>query len=481
MSAAPNARQIAKSSFFVTASYVVAKLSQFISQIFLARLLSPEDFGIWGMVLVFTTLSELFQDAAVAGVLVQRGLTDKTLVDAVYSLGVNLSIIMFGVQALAGFPLAWIFDQPIVWPLTAVTGLVFLIGAGTGSHHAVLQRQMKFRELAIAEGFSGLVRLGGAVIAASYGLGVWSFAIAEIARMMVDAILKRRFSQYHFQYSFKPDAEAVKNVRGYISSLIGTNLAVYVNTNGDNFIVGKLLGAATLGYYNMAYQLAMLPLYALSRINTVNFSVLSQKDQQGQQQYIRKILELYSLLAAPIYGLGFVVAPWLIPLCYGANWVPVVPLFQVVLLFAYSRGFMAILGTALNALNKPQINAAINWVLVPLCIPAFWLSARWGGVMGVAITVAVLMGVGAALWFWIATAQTAGWHLGRLVQPVVLPTLTTLAVMAAVIDLPFSADQQWWLQPIVLVIGYVSILAIASWGRIPRLVIQVVRQALGKA
>jgi lipopolysaccharide exporter len=478
MSAAPNARQIAKSSFFVTASYMVAKLSQFIAQIFLARLLSPEDFGIWGMVLIFTTLSELFQDVAVAGVLVHRGLEDKTLVNAVYSLGVNLSVIMFGVQAIAGFPLAKIFDQPIVWPLTAVTGLVFVIGAGTGSHHAVLQRRMQFGELAIAEGCSGLARLGGAVIAAFYGLGVWSFAIAEIARMMVDAILKRRLSQYHFQYSFRPDAAAVNNVRSYISSLIGINLAVYVNTNGDNFVVGKLLGAATLGYYNMAYQLAMLPLYALSRINNVNFSVLAQKDQQGQQRYIRKILELYALLAAPIYGLGFVVAPWLIPLCYGANWKPVVPLFQVVVLFAYSRGFMSILGTALNALDKPQVNAAINWVLVPLCIPAFWLSARWGGVMGVALTVAVLMGLGAALWFWVATAQAAGWRLLSLVQPVILPTLTIVAAIIAVIHLPFL---QGWLQAIVLVISYGGILAIASWGRIPRLVIEVVRRSLGSA
>ncbi|MGB7417127.1 MAG: oligosaccharide flippase family protein, partial [Thermosynechococcaceae cyanobacterium] len=250
------------------------------------------------------------------------------------------------------------------------------------------------------------------------------------------------------------------------------------NTHGDTYIVGKLLGAATLGYYNMAYQLAMLPLYALSQINHVNFSVLSQKDNPAQQQYICKILEIYTLLAAPIYGTGFVVAPWLIPLCYGSNWTPVVPLFQVVLVFAYTRGFMSILGTALNALNKPHINAAINWVLVPLCIPAFWLSAQWGGVTAVAVTVSILMGVVATVWFWVATARVARWNLVDLLKPVCLPTLTILAVMAAVIHLPFL---QWWLQPIVLLMGYGSILAIASWGRIPRLVLQVVRQSLGKA
>ena len=324
---------------------------------------------------------------------------------------------------------------------------------------------MKFGEVAIAEGLSGLARLGGAVIAAACGAGVWSFAIAELARTLVEAIFKRRFSQYSFQYTLRPNPEAVKDVRGYISSLISINLAVYVNTNGDNFIVGKLLGTTALGYYNMAYQLAMLPLYALSRINHVNFSVLSQKDPTEQQQYIRKILSLYTILAAPIYGLGYVVAPWLIPLCYGANWTPVVPLFQVVLLFAYSRGFMSILGTALNALNKPQINAAINWVLVPLCLPAFWFGAQWNGVMGVAISVAGLMGVVAALWFWMATARAAHWRLLPLLQPAVLPTVTIGAAIALALHIPGSGTLRWGFQILVVLGVYLSGVAIASRGQ----------------
>ncbi|MBF2016861.1 MAG: lipopolysaccharide biosynthesis protein [Rivularia sp. T60_A2020_040] len=474
-------KKIASSSLWLTASFGFAKISQLLAQIFLARLLSPDDFGVWGMVLIVTTLSALFKDAAIASVLIQRGLDNKKLVNAVYSLGVNISIVMFIIQALAGFPLAKFFGEPLVFPLTLVVSLVFLIGAGAGSHGAILQRQMKFRELAITDSLSGFARFGGAVICASMGGGVWAFAVAEIAMSLVDALCKRYFSRYNFEYNFNPDSAAIREVRTYISSLIGINLAVYANTNSDNLIIGRLIGATSLGYYNMAYQLAMLPTFALSQINRVNFSVLSQRDNEGRKTYLCRMLEIYAVLYAAIYGIGFIIAPWIIPLVYGEQWKPAVNIFQIVMIFAYARGFMSILGTALNAINKPNINAAINWVLVPLSIPAFFLGAYWGGVTGVAIAVALVMGVGASIWFWFAMSRAAKWNIAELFKPVILPTLTIIFALFTVINLPLSTSLQIFIQPVLLIVIYIVGLSIFSAGRIPRLLINLVKRSLNMA
>ncbi|NJO29780.1 MAG: lipopolysaccharide biosynthesis protein [Richelia sp. SL_2_1] len=472
---------MASSSLWLTASFGFAKISQLLAQIFLARLLSPDDFGVWGMVLIVTTLSALFKDAAIASVLIQRGLDNKKLVNAVYSLGVNISIVMFIIQALAGFPLAKFFGEPLVFPLTLVVSLVFLIGAGAGSHGAILQRQMKFRELAITDSLSGFARFGSAVICASMGGGVWAFAVAEIAMSLVDALCKRYFSRYNFEYNFKPDSAAIGEVRTYISSLIGINLAVYANTNSDNLIIGRLIGAKSLGYYNMAYQLAMLPTFALSQINRINFSVLSQRDNEGRKTYLCRMLEIYAVLYAAIYGIGFIIAPWIIPLVYGEQWKPAVNIFQIVMIFAYARGFMSILGTALNAINKPNINAAINWVLVPLSIPAFFLGAYWEGVTGVAIAVALVMGVGASIWFWFAMSRAAKWNIAELFKPVILPTLTIIFALFTVINLPLSTSLQIFIQPVLLIVIYIVGLSIFSAGRIPRLLINLVKRSLNMA
>ena len=475
-----NAAKIAKSGFWLTSSFAVERTAQLVAQIILARLLSPEEFGIWAMVLLITRLSEQFKETATTSVLIYRGLEDRKLANAVYSLAIDISLAMFALQVIAGFFVARFFDQPLVWQLNACAALVFVIGAGSGSHGAVLQRQMRFKQLAIAETGAGIARFGTAILCASMGLGVWSFAFGEVAMITVVSIMRRSFSNYSFQYYLKPDARAVKEIRGYISHIIGVNLAVYANTNSDNLIIGKLVSTTALGFYNVAYQLAMLPTFALSRINQINFSVLSQRDKDGKKAYLCKILEIYALIYALVYGLGFTVSPWLIPFVYGEEWQPAVILFQIVLLFAYARGFMAILGTTLNALNKPDVNAAINWLLVPLSIPAFLLGAKFGGVQGVATAAALVMGIGATIWFWLATARASGWSIATLIKPVIVPTAAMIISLGIVSIIPFSASLQILVKPILLVTFYSLSLWILSKGRLPFSIIKMVKEIIQK-
>lgn len=468
------------SGLWLTSGYSVTKGIRLVAQIALVRLLTPEQFGIWSMVLVVTHLTALFKDTAIAGVLVQRGLDDKKLVDTVYSLAINISIILCLVQVGLGYGAATFFQEPILFPLTSCVALSFLISAGAGCHDAVLQRQMRFREIEIAAACSNFVRFGGAVLLAAIGYGVWSFAIAKIASSLVKTVLRARFSRYSFQYQLIPERTQLQAVGGFISSLIGINLAVYVNTNGDDVLVGKLLGPQALGFYSLGYQLAMVPMFAVSGLNRINFSVLSQKDADEQRRYLSKLLAVCAVTAAPLYGVAFVAAPWLIPLVYGATWQPVVRLFQIILVFSYARVFMSILGTALNALNHPEVNAGINWVLIPISLPAFYISIRHGGIEGMAIATALVMGIGASLWFWLATCRVAGWQLWDLVQPILLPTFASglMVTITTMLSLP-SDTVRFLIQPFMVVLGYLSIVSIASKGQIPLMLWNLSRRSLG--
>lgn len=474
-----NPSKILKSGLWLSSGFGVTKSIRFIAQIFLVRLLTPEQFGIWGMVLVVTQLTALFKDTAISGVLVQRGLKNKTLVNTVYSLGINVSVVLFLLQVGLGYGAARFFQEPLVFSLTLCASFSLLISAGAGCHGAVLQRKMQFREVAIASACSNVIRFGGAVMLAALGYGVWSFAIAKLGSSLVKTILRARFSGYVFQYHPLPDRESLKQVGGFISSLVGINLAVYVNTNGDNLLIGKMLGAHALGFYSLAYQLAMLPMFAFAEMNRINFAVLSQKNTADQQRYLGKMLELCAITSAPFYGIAFVVAPWLIPLVYGAPWQPVVKLFQIILIFAYARGFMSILGTALNALDYPEVNAAINWLLIPISLPAFYFSIQLGGLQGIALTTALIMGLGASLWFWLATSRVTSWHLWTLVQPVVLPTMATILVVATAMVLPLAnGTVKYIVQPLAVVLGYITLVSIISRGQIPHMLLSLSKQTL---
>lgn len=474
----PSAGKIARGSIWLTLSFMLARLLQLIAQIILARLLLPKDFGVWAMVLIVTTLSALFREAAIAQVLVHRGIDDKKLVNAVYSLGINISIAVFILQCLAGLLISQFFGEPLLWPLTACVAIVFLINAGAGSHSAVMTRQMKFKQLAICDTGAGIARFAGALICAAFGGGVWSFAVGEISMALVDSLLKRSLSGHRFTYHLIPEPTAIREVRGYIGGLIGINLAVYANTNGDNLVIGRLLGSQSLGYYNLAYQLAMFPVLALSQINRVNFSVLSQQDNEARKTYVCQALELYALLSAVIYGVAFVTAPWLIPMLYGQKWLAAINLFQILLIFAYARGFMAILGTALNAMGSPGTNALINWVMVPLSIPSYLLGAKLGGSTGVAIAVVLVLGIGATIWFWLATCHVAAWQLKTLTKPLLLPTITIILTVAVVLAAPLPVHLQPYLQPLTVVFIYGIVLSCFSAGRIPQMLLGLVKRSL---
>lgn len=473
-----SAASVAKHSVWLTSGFIIAKFSQLISQVILTHLLVPEDFGLWGMVVIMTSLSALFKDWAIAAVLIQRGLDDKKLVNAVYSLGVNVSIGLCLLQSLLGYPLALFFNEPTVFPLTVLTSLVFLIGAGTGSHTAVLQRRMQFDKIAITNAVSGLVRLTATVVCAVLGGGVWSFAAGEVAASISDSIQKRWYSRYPFDYQLFPDRKAVQEVSGFISSLVGINLAVYANTNSDNFLIGKLLGARHLGYYALAYQLAMIPTFAVTQLNRVSFSVLSQQNNDEKLSHMCGTIEAYSILYTPIYGAAFVIAPWLIPVLYGPSWSEAVILFQIVLFFAYARGFMSILGTVLNALNKPHINAAINWALVPLSVPAYFVGAKLGGTTGVAIAVALVMGAGATVWFWVMTCRAAGWSVTTLVKPVIAPAVATAIAVTASVTVPFPGSLKLFISLPVMLLVYLLVVSVLTKGEVTRKTVKLVKSLL---
>lgn len=235
---------------------------------------------------------------------------------------------------------------------------------------------------------------------------------------------------------------------------------------------------ASLARLGGAVVSASMGLGVLSQVNRINLSILAQRDTAGQQRYVRKMLKVCALLSAPIYGVGFIVAPWIIPCLYGNEWTAVVPLFQIILIFAYSRGFMSILGTTLNALDKPQLNAAINWVLVPIAIPAFLVGIWWNGIQGIAIAVAVIMGVGAAGWFWLAASRVMQCSALFLVQPVLLPTVGAALAIGLTTLMPDDSAVSLGMQPIALLFIYGLILSVGSAGRIPKILFKFAQQYL---
>jgi lipopolysaccharide exporter len=137
---------------------------------------------------------------------------------------------------------------------------------------------------------------------------------------------------------------------------------------------------------------------------------------------------------------------------------------------------MSILGTALNALGYPGRNALINWILVPLALPAYFVGAKLAGMMGVAIAVALVMGIAATAWFWLSVCRVAGWQLATLIQPILLPTSISVGILLLLQVIPLPLPML--LQPLLLVSLYGISLSLLSKGKIPRSLLTLVGRTL---
>ncbi|WP_052331546.1 oligosaccharide flippase family protein [Calothrix sp. PCC 7507] len=459
---------MAKASLWTTVSFAIGKVAQLMAQVILARLLSPEDFGIWAMVLVLSNFSLLFRDTTIAQVLVQRGLDDIKLVNTVYSMGVNISIFLFGIQLLAGLPLSYFFNKPILFPLTALSAVVFLIGAGAGSHTAVLQRKMKIKELAMCDLLANFSRVLTLVISSISGWGFWSFAIGEIVMAVVDSLLKRYLSKHKFKYYFKLEKSKINEVKEFIFGVLGSRIALQLNITGDNFIIGKFLGTQALGYYSVAYQLATTPAVAFSQINNrVIFSTISQVDEQRKLTMIQRLIEYYASTAALIYGLAFTLAPSIIPFIYGDNWQQSITIFQIILVYAYTGGLMSILGAYLLSINKSLEIARIDWFIVPFSLTAYFIGVKTGGIQGVAIAVMCVMGFAALIWYVIAASRVSGAGIKDFLKPAFIPSFSMFIALVLSQFTPYLQNADFYLKAITIIVTYISMLVLLSKGNLP--------------
>jgi O-antigen/teichoic acid export membrane protein len=266
-----------------------------------------------------------------------------------------------------------------------------------------MTRQMQYRELADINFISGITRLLSTIGSALLGLSYWSFAIGDAASWIVACILTRHKSGHNLRLEINPEVKS--EVLSFCLGATGSSFGFYVNANVDNLVVGKMLGSASLGYYNLAYQVTM----ALSTIfnavvSQLGMPVFAQiNDEQEQEETLFKVVEEMSLIIAPIYALLFLIIDKpLITLVFGSKWTLMSVVIPWLLIFAYFRVINSPLEYMLAAKGRPDLNAKVNIYIAPIAVMSFILGAQYSGILGVSIAVAFVLGIVWTIsWWWV--------------------------------------------------------------------------------
>lgn len=349
------------------------------STAFLARLLTPADFGLIAMTTVVTELAALFGNFGFGSVLIQQQRITRLQLDTVFwsslLLGVFLTICVFALSFLS----SWFFQEEMVGELLRVVCLVFLIESVGISHNSVLTRLMKFRMIFWIDLIAIIIRVSTAVTLAWQGYGVWSLVIGSLVGAAIkpatELALVRYWPRVRFNYEY------LRTTWKTNASYFGNGFLFYANTNLDLILIGRILGASALGYYQNARSLTDEVRYRvavpLQRVLFPAFSSL-QTDQKRLQETVLKSGRMLAAIIIPL-GIGIAtVADELVPVLYGDQWLAMIPILKLLGLSTAIKGSCTFATPLYNSQNKVSLSLRYHIIATMIITGSIAITIPWG-------------------------------------------------------------------------------------------------------
>lgn len=361
-----------------------------LSTAILARLLSPSAYGLLGMATVVIGFIDIFKDLGISSALIQRkDLTDE-FTSSIFWANLLLGLLAAGVSIGIAPLVAIFYREPQVTAVMAVLSISFVISSLSIVQQALLTRQMAFNKLARIELTSSAVAAIIGIGMAASGAGVWSLVALSLASTITGTILlwmasswrpRRHLSWYQ-----------IRSIGSYSLNLSGFNIFNYFARNADNLLIGRYLGATTLGYYSLAYRLMLYPLQNISgvlgRVLFPAFAQVQDDNARFRKAYLRACA-MIAVITFPLMLGMLVAAEPLVAAILGSRWMPIVPLLMILA----PVGMIQSVGTTVGHIYmaKGRTDWMFRWGLAAgvLAVTSFVVGLSWG-MTGVATAYAIV-------------------------------------------------------------------------------------------
>lgn len=355
----------------------------------MARLLVPEDYGLLAMASVFTGVVFFVLDLGLSAAIVQRPDLKERQISSIFWINIAMGLIMTLLGIASSWPIARFYNSPGVQPLVIALSLNFLLFSMGATQGALLTRQMDFKTLQLRTLIAQIVSVTCAITLAFLGFGVWSLVSRILIAGLIEVILMWSVSTWSPTWSFA--WADVKELSGFSSDVLTSNLLIYIGRNADNLLIGKFLGTTSLGYYAMAYNVMMLPVQRCSQMFVkVMFPALSRLKEDAEK-FKRSWLRAIRLTGAVVVPLmlGLIcLTPQFVQVIYGEPWLPVVPLLQLLAISGIVQTLAQLNRIVLLALGQTRLGLKLIFISVFITLVSFIVGLPYG-VTGVALSFAV--------------------------------------------------------------------------------------------
>jgi O-antigen/teichoic acid export membrane protein len=383
-------QRVVKGGFWVFFLRIVNRGFSLIRLIILARILSPNDFGLMGIALLTMSTLETFSQTGFQAALIQKKEDIKSYLNSAWTVLILRGFILFTILYFIAPYAAIFFDAPEAKTIIQVIGFSILFQAFTNIGVTYFKKELEFNKEFIYQ-FSGT--LADFVVAVSAVLilrNVWALVLGLLAGNIVRCFVS--YSVHPYRPHLSKDLGKAKELFGFGKWIMGSSILLFLITQGDDIFVGKLLGTTALGFYQLAYRISNMPAteitHVISQVTFPAYSKLQDNIAKLREAYL-KVLQVTAFLSFPIAGLIFILAPDFTKIFLGEKWMPMVPAVQALCIFGVTRAVNATIGSIFQGIGKPNIitfGSGLQLIILVLII--YPLTNKWG-ILGTSLAVVI--------------------------------------------------------------------------------------------
>jgi len=367
-------------------SRLIIKLLQFVRIIILARLLFPEDFGLFGLATLAMSFTEVFFHLGFSQAFVHRKDNEENYLNTIWTFNVIrftfLSLILYFVIA----PLSGSFfgSQEMVILAKFLSLSLFITGLENISI-LLMKKKMEFNRFFNYSVINTFLEIGLVIILAFYLRNVWALAIGLVGRSFISTTMSYMIHEYRPRFSF--DWQAARELFKFGKWIGLASIISFLAKQGDYLIVGKLLDPHSLGLYQVAFALGTLVTTEVSKVlESLLFPLFSKirHDSEYLKRAFTKLFRMiFSIIIPASFGL-YILAEEVITFFYGEKWLEMVPIIGIVILVSLLLSFKSIVTPLFLGKGDPKISTITQILhIVILFSLSFPLAEKWG-VVGVA-------------------------------------------------------------------------------------------------
>lgn len=427
---------IKSASVIQLGSKIVGIVVQFAVTMVLARLLTPEQYGVVAVLTAFSSLFNMLADAGISTAVAQFQDLEQEEHQRLFFFSLLLGLVLAAAFILLSFGIAWFYGDEIYVPLGFVLTLSIVFNSLNMVPNGLLLKERRFFLIGLRLVVCNLVVGVVAILMAVSGLGVFAIVLQTVLTSFF--VLVWNLATSRLRMSFGDVRPVMQKVGRYSANLLGNNVIVWLSGNIDSLLAGKIFGAEALGYYNKAFQIYGYPnnILAVPITSTlIPFLTPLRSNLGALRSKFLGVLNKVSFICA-LCTVGTSVCSYeIIKIVFGDAWAPAAPLLQVLALAIYARGVNGAHAPLLLVSNRSEL--LLRSTLINTCVTVAMICL--GGFLGSVQTLAICLAIAYNLELLIPVYLCSHFCLGmsfakyfKELLPDILISCATLAVCSLI-------------------------------------------------